>query len=108
MISYDDRNAHGEDADGPYRYGNTRPFTVFALALTAAAMAVVVVGATWSGLVDATESERLSDPPDLKRVVETTGAKGREFVRDVRDDLQRGDAAASVAARSTDGEATVR
>lgn len=81
---------HGADtsgSDGPYRYGNTRPLTVFLLALSAAVAAIALVYAAWVGLTDATESQRLAEPPDLKGVVARTGAEGRELIRDVREDL---------------------
>lgn len=68
------------ETEGPYRYGNTRPFTVFALALGAAIGAVAVVGAAWSSLDSATEKHQLATPPDLKSVVEKTGAKGRALI----------------------------
>ena len=86
MTPYSNEISRGDDGHDAYRYANTRPLAVFALALTAAVMAVAVVAAAWSGLAQATESERLADPPDLKSVVATTGAKGRELMQGVRDD----------------------
>ena len=88
MPPHSDEISRGDDGHDAYRYANTRPLAVFALALTAAVMAVALVGAAWSGLAKATESERLADPPDLKSVVETTGAKGRYLMKGVRDDLR--------------------
>ena len=74
--------------DGAYRYGNTRPLTVFLLALIAALAAIAVVYGAWAGLNDATQSQRLAEPPDLKGVVAHV-SQSRELVHDLREDLGR-------------------
>ena len=80
-------NSKSSEAEGSYRYGNTRPYTVFALALSAAIGAVALVGVAWSSLDTATERHDLATPPDLKGVVEKTGIKGRALIDDVRRDF---------------------
>ena len=79
--------ARSDEADAAYRYDNTRPLTVFALALTAAVGAVLLVGAAWTGLDTATQDHDLASPPDLKGVVEKTGVETRRLVEDVKADL---------------------
>ena len=108
MTPYSNEISHGDDGHDAYRYANTRPLAVFALALTAAVMAVAVVAAAWSGLAQATESERLADPPDLKSVVETTGAKGRDLMQGVRDDLRDDEDGRSKSAAPSADPAPVR
>ena len=60
----------------PYEYSNSRPFTVFGLAALASLGALSVVGGAWAVLEQATSSEGIGSPPDLKLVVSAIGDHG--------------------------------
>jgi hypothetical protein len=54
----------------PYSYDNSRPFSVFALAVLAT---LGVLGMTWgahAALSQAAVEQQIAPPPDLKKVVE--------------------------------------
>ena len=53
-----------------YRYRTSRPVAVLALAMLASAGALGTTYGAYFVLRDATESQRLAEPPDLKRVIE--------------------------------------
>lgn len=74
-------------SDDDYRYQATRPLTVFGLALGAAAGAVVLVGATWAGLEQASEERRLAPPPDLKGVVQSSADGSRALLDNVTNEI---------------------
>ena len=83
MPENDDNQEQGD----AYRYANTRPFTVFVYAASAALAVLLVMWWAWQWLDTATREDRIADPPDLKGVVERIETKGREIARDGRDKL---------------------
>ncbi|MXO48737.1 hypothetical protein GRI69_10765 [Erythrobacter vulgaris] len=64
----------------PYEYSNSRPFSVFGLAAVASLGALSVVGGAWTVLEQATSSEGIAGPPDLKLVVDAIGGHGQSIV----------------------------
>ena len=86
--SFSDPAPQQGSGDEAYRYGNTRPLAVFGLALAASLGAVALVGGMWSSLDIATEQDRIAPPPNLKEVMVSTRAEGRELIATVREDLR--------------------
>lgn len=72
-------SAQGKPASGPYRYENTRPFKVFALAALAALAAVSLIWWAWTAINAAMLEDRIAEPPDLKNVVDNVVQGGREL-----------------------------
>ena len=75
-----------QDSDNraAYDYGRTRSGSVFGPAAVAALVALLLMWGAWIALQDATESDRLAEPPDLKGVVEAIEDGGRDAVRAVK------------------------
>lgn len=85
-----------------------QPAKVFGLAAVAAAGALGLVWGAWTVLDRATESERVANPPDLKRVVDTIAESGREIAgRDSRNRSDRDDRDAGLGSENAEDDGAV-
>jgi hypothetical protein len=63
-----------------YNYGNSRPFSVFALA---AGAALGILGLTWgahTALTAAAAEQHIGPSPDLKRMIERVGRTAQKLI----------------------------
>lgn len=80
MTQTHEKNRSNDETGDAYRYRNSRPFGVFGLAGVASLGALGLVWAAWSAIDNARQDERLSEPPNLKGVVERIEARARAAV----------------------------
>ena len=79
-----------------YRYANTKPLTVFALAAVAAIGALGMAWGAQSALENATDDAAIASPPDLKAVISAIEDRGEAIInltavdRSETDEGQRG------------------
>lgn len=86
-----------QESDNPaYRYANTKPLTVFALAAVAAVGALGMVWGAQSALANATDEAAIASPPDLKAFIGAIEDRGEAIInltavdRSETDEGQRG------------------